>query len=174
MFRLCALFSPCISSPSLYRYYLHVFPISLNCLAPPHFPESLHRTFIPQCIYSPHCALIPCEFVVLTIFLSILVLCVSLLPFKSYIGLAPVSCSCSCSCHLFPVLLSYSVSLIKCCFGSVFLLFIICYPSCVSLQSCVFMVIILGYMFICLIGFDSVFVLSLTSLLPSVFVPCYL
>ena len=57
VFRLCALFSPRISSPSLSRYYLHVFPISRNCLAPPHFPESPHRTFIPQCIYSPHCSL---------------------------------------------------------------------------------------------------------------------
>ena len=63
VFRLCALFSPRISSPSLYQYYLHVFPISRNCLAPPHFPESLHRPFIPQCIYSQHCALISCEFV---------------------------------------------------------------------------------------------------------------
>ena len=51
VFRLCALFSPRISSPP---YYLHVFPISRNCLAPPHFPESQHRAFIPQCIYSPH------------------------------------------------------------------------------------------------------------------------
>ena len=66
VFRLCALFSPRISSPSLYRYYLHVFPISRNCLAPPHFPESPHRAFIPQCIYSPHCALVPCEFLLTT------------------------------------------------------------------------------------------------------------
>ena len=63
MFRLCALFSPRILSPSLYPYYLHVFPISRNCLAPPHSPESPHGAFFPQCIYSPHCALIPCEFV---------------------------------------------------------------------------------------------------------------
>ena len=46
VFRLCALFSPRISSPSLSGYYLHVFPISRNCLAPPHFPESPHRTFM--------------------------------------------------------------------------------------------------------------------------------
>ena len=46
-------------------YYLHVFPISHNCLAPPHFPESPHRAFIPQCIYRPHCALVPCEFFLL-------------------------------------------------------------------------------------------------------------
>ena len=69
VFRVCALFSPRISSPSLYRYYLHVFPISRNCLAPPHSPESPHRAFFPQCIYRPHCALIPCEFVS-SIFLS--------------------------------------------------------------------------------------------------------
>ena len=75
VFRLCALFSPHISSTPLSRYYLHVFPISCNFLAPPHFPESLHRVFIPQCIYSPHCSLVPCEFV----FLSTLVLCLSLL-----------------------------------------------------------------------------------------------
>ena len=54
VFRVCALFCPRITSPLLYRDYLHVFPISCNCLAPPHFPESLHRIFIPQCIYSPH------------------------------------------------------------------------------------------------------------------------
>ena len=75
VFRLCALFSQSISSTPLSRYYLHVFPISLNCLAPPHFPKSPHRAFIPQCIYSPHCSLIPCEFV----FLSTLILCLSLL-----------------------------------------------------------------------------------------------
>ena len=51
---LCASFSPRISSTPLSRYYLHVFPISLNCLAPPHFPESPHRAFIPQCIGIPH------------------------------------------------------------------------------------------------------------------------
>ena len=68
VFRLCALFSPRISSPSLSPYYLHVFPISRNCLAPPHFPESPHRVFIPQCIYSPHCSLVPCEFVDLSFY----------------------------------------------------------------------------------------------------------
>ena len=55
VFRLCALFCPPIASPLLYWYYPHVLSISRNCLAPPHFPESLHRAFIPQCIYSPHC-----------------------------------------------------------------------------------------------------------------------
>ena len=53
VFRVCTLFCPRIASPLLYRDYLHVFPISCNCLAPPHFPESPHRMFIPQCIYSP-------------------------------------------------------------------------------------------------------------------------
>ena len=103
VFRLCALFSPRISSPSLYWYDLHVFPISRNCLAPPHSPEFPHRAFIPQCIYSPHSAFSPCEFVLLTIFLSILVLCLSLLPFKSNIILAFISSS--CSCHLFHLIL---------------------------------------------------------------------
>ena len=69
VFRLCALFSPRISSPSLSRYYLHVFPISRNCLAPPHFPESPHITFILQCIHSPHCSLVSCEFVLRSFFL---------------------------------------------------------------------------------------------------------
>ena len=65
VFRLCALFSPRSSSPPLSPYYLHVFPISHNCLAPPHFPESPHRAFIPQCIYSPHYSLVPCKFIFL-------------------------------------------------------------------------------------------------------------
>ena len=55
------LFCPRITSPLLYRYYPHLLSISRNCLAPPQFPESLHRTFIPQCIYSPHCAVSPCK-----------------------------------------------------------------------------------------------------------------
>ena len=95
VFRLRALFSH-ISSPSLYRYYLHVFPISHNCLAPAHFPESPHRAFIPQCIYSPHSALLPCEIFLLTIYLLTfylyLVLCVYLYR--------------SSSCFLFPVSIS--------------------------------------------------------------------
>ena len=133
MFRLCALFSPRISSTSLSWYYLHEFPISRNCLAPPHFPESPHRTFIPQCIYSPHCSLVPCEFVLL----SSLVLCGSLLLVTSLLlGLVLVSCS----CHPFPCLPSDPVSLVKCCFEFIFLLFIICYPSSVSFQSCVFII----------------------------------
>ena len=48
----------CISrQPPLSPYYLHVFPILRNCLAPPHVREFLHRAFIPQCIYSPHFSL---------------------------------------------------------------------------------------------------------------------
>ena len=94
------------------------------------------------------------------------------LPVISDISLILVSCS--CSCHLSPVPPYVSVSLVKCCCGFIFLLFIICYPSSICLQSCIFIVIILGYMFIWLLGFDSVFVLSPTSLLPCVFVPCYL
>ena len=70
VFKLCALFSLRILSPWLYQYYLHVFPISRNCLDPPHLPESPHRAFIPQCIYSPHCALVPCEFLLSTYLLS--------------------------------------------------------------------------------------------------------
>ena len=73
VFRLCVLFCPRIASPLLYRYYLHVFPISRNCLTPPHFPESLHRAFIPQCIYSPHFAFCLCEILLIyltTYFLS--------------------------------------------------------------------------------------------------------
>ena len=61
VFRVCALFCPRIASPSLYRYYPNVLSISRYCLAPPHFPESPHRTFIPQSIYSPHCAVCHCE-----------------------------------------------------------------------------------------------------------------
>ena len=90
VFRVCALFSPSISSPPLSPYYLHVFPISHNCLAPPHFPESLHRAFIPQCIYSPHYSLVPCEFV----FCSFVFIPVSTLPSDiPDTCLFPVSCS---------------------------------------------------------------------------------
>ena len=46
VFRLCALFCPRISSPSLSLNLPHVLSISRNC----HAPESLHRAFIPQCI----------------------------------------------------------------------------------------------------------------------------
>ena len=67
VFRLCALFCPRFASPLLYQYYLHVLSISRNCLAPPHFPESPHRAFIPQCIYSPHCALCLCKIFLLTL-----------------------------------------------------------------------------------------------------------
>ena len=102
VFRVCALFCPRIASPLLYRYYPHVLSISRNCLAPPHFPESPHRTFIPQCIYSPHSAFTPCEifnsvsFLLLSVyFVSLcqnLVLCICLSTWSSL-----VSSSCSCS-----------------------------------------------------------------------------
>ena len=51
VFRVCALFCPRIASPLLYHDYLHVFPISCNCLAPPHFPESFLLT--SQSVHSP-------------------------------------------------------------------------------------------------------------------------
>ena len=102
VFRVCALFCPRIASPLLYRDNLHVFPISCHCLAPPHFPESLHRMFIPQCVYSPHSAFTPCEIFNSVCFLSVvcmhseyslssLVLCISLLPFNLYRS-SPCSC----------------------------------------------------------------------------------
>ena len=62
-FRLCALCSPRISSPSLSLNLPHVLSISRNCLAPPHIPESRIAHFIPQCIYSPHLSLYLHEFV---------------------------------------------------------------------------------------------------------------
>ena len=125
MFRLCALFSMRISSPSLYRYYLHVFPISRNCLAPPHSPESPHRAFIPQCIYSPHCALVPCKFLLSTYFILIFtffsldiyyssVLYLFLFP-GSYFGLACFPCPYPCPVSLVfifsigPCLLVFSI-----------------------------------------------------------------
>ena len=127
MFRLCTLFSPRISSPSLYRYYLHVFPISHNCLGPPHFPESPQRAFIPQCIYSPHCVLVPCEFLLTTFLLStyfiltffsvisVIVLCCNYSCFLfpgSFLGLACFPCPCPCPVSVvFIFLRSMSVSL---------------------------------------------------------------
>ena len=118
MYRVCALFSPRISLPSLYRYYLHKFPISHNCLAPPHFPESPHRAFIPQCIYSPHCAFVPCEFLLSTIYLLTIYLLYScFIPtffsldicYSSvlYLFMLPVSCFLFRS-SLFPVSLPMS------------------------------------------------------------------
>ena len=97
MFRVCALFCPRIVSPLLYHDYLHVFPISCNCLAPPHFPESPKRMFIPQCTYSPHQSLAPCKFLLYTYFvltlyllssllISVIVLCLNII-------IIPVSCS---------------------------------------------------------------------------------
>ena len=86
MFRLCVLFSLRISSPSLYRYYLHVFPISRNCLAPPHFPESPHRAFIPQCIYSPHLSSRSLQVLsyFISYFLVFIFLCLKYPPFRYY------------------------------------------------------------------------------------------
>ena len=105
-----------ISSPSLYRYYLHVFPISRNCLAPPHSPESPHRAFIPQCIYSPLCTLVPCEFLlysyfILTLYLlytylsslliSVIVLCLNIFVIPvSCFGPAYLPCPCPCPVSL--------------------------------------------------------------------------
>ena len=110
VFRLYALFSPRISSPSFSLYYLHVFPISRNCLAPPHFPESLHRAFIPQCTYSPHQSLVPCEFLLSTYFIltfcaviSVIVLCCIYSCFLfpgSFLGLACFPCPCPCPVSL--------------------------------------------------------------------------
>ena len=50
--------------PPLSPHFLHVLPISRDCLAPPHVPESRIERFIPQCIYSPHLSVNPCEFVI--------------------------------------------------------------------------------------------------------------
>ena len=104
MFRICALFSPRISSPPLSPYYLHAFPISRNCLAPPHFP-AYSRAFIPQYIYSPHKSLVPCEFVFLISLFDIL------LPPRVFIFLFPVSDSClAClSCFQCPCLCPVSL-----------------------------------------------------------------
>ena len=109
-------------------------------------------------------------------FLSLLVLCVSLLPFIFYISLAfyilfPVPVP--VSCPLFPGRPSYPVSLVKCCFGFRLLLFVICYPSSVSFQSCFHCLLVMVICFIWL-PVSTVFVLSPTPLLSSVFVPCYL
>ena len=50
--------------PPLSPHFLHVLPISRDCLAPPHVPESRIERFIPQCIYSPHLSVDLCEFVI--------------------------------------------------------------------------------------------------------------
>ena len=49
--------------PRLSPNCLHVFPISRNCLATPHDPESCIERCIPQCIYSSHLSVVRCEFV---------------------------------------------------------------------------------------------------------------
>ena len=49
--------------PPFSPHCLHVFPITRNCLAPPHVPESRTERCIPQCIYSPRLSVVPCEFV---------------------------------------------------------------------------------------------------------------
>ena len=90
------------------------------------------------------------------------------------VGLVPVPVPVTVSCHLFPDHSSGSVSLVKCCFESVFLLFIICTSPPLVFSLVYFLFIIHGYMSYLTSGIDSVFVLSPTSLLPSVFVPCYL
>ena len=134
VFRVCALFCPRIASSLLYWYYPHVLSISRNCFAPPHFPESPHRTLIPQCVYIVHtvrsllarslilfafCLFSACILSVHSEYiLSSLVLCISLLPcnlYQSGLVLVPVSR------HLFPVDSSDSLSLVKCCFESVLL-----------------------------------------------------
>ena len=80
--------------PLLSPHFLHVLPISHDCLAPPHVPESRIERFIPQCIYSPHLSVNLCEFVIgILLFLFLLCLFLTL-----------VSCPCSfcirCSCVL--------------------------------------------------------------------------
>ena len=100
MFRVCALLCPHIASPLLYRDCLRVFPISCNCLAPPHFPESPHRMFIPQCIYCPHNHLL----------IARSLLCCTF--FILYSCLIPEILSGSC---FSPVILSSLVSPVNCC-----------------------------------------------------------
>ena len=58
--------------PPLSAHFLHVFPISRDCLAPPHVPESRIEHFIPQCIYSPHLSVTLCEFVICIILIPAL------------------------------------------------------------------------------------------------------
>ena len=137
----------CIIHPSLSLNLPHVLSISRNCLAPPHVPESRIAHFIPQCIHSPHLSLYPGEFV----FSSCVFIPVAKLPCIPEICLVPVSYS----WDLFPVFRSSPASFVNCCFGLFVIPVIsICYPSSFSLKSCVFIVI--GYMFIWLLGIDSV------------------
>ena len=86
-YSVCISRHPCSISIILMCYLSH------NSLAPPHFPESPHRMFIPQCIYCPH--------TVQSVFAIHIVLCVLI-----YIGLVLVSCflfglvcfPCPCPC----------------------------------------------------------------------------
>ena len=50
--------------PLLSPHFSHVLPISCDCLAPPHIPESRIERLIPLCIYSPHLSVDLCEFVI--------------------------------------------------------------------------------------------------------------
>ena len=83
-----------VSRHPRYRWISLVLFISHNCLAPPHFPESPHRAFIPQCTCSPHQSLAPCEFFLPTFF-SFDICYSSVLKYRCY------------SCFLFPVPGSY-------------------------------------------------------------------
>ena len=99
VFRLCALFCLCISSPSLSLNLPHVLSISHNCLAPPHVPVSpcIERSF--PSVFRVHTVLsvlASLSFLLLT-FLPLylfLVSCISVLPFTSYIRHQSSSCSC--------------------------------------------------------------------------------
>ena len=50
--------------PPLSPHFLHVLPISRDCLVPPHVPESRIERRFAQCIYSPHLSVNLCEFVI--------------------------------------------------------------------------------------------------------------
>ena len=50
--------------PPLLSHFPHVLPISHDCLAPPHVPESRIERLIPQCIYNPHLSVDLCEFII--------------------------------------------------------------------------------------------------------------
>ena len=131
MFRACALFCPCIASPLLVRYYPHVLSNSCNCLAPPHFPESLHGMFYPSVYLRSTHSLYRHEFV---FFDSVLYSCWYSCPEIPVLKfLVPVSCSLqSVSCH--PVI---SVHLVVCLFICIFIIF--CYPSSVSILFCIYL-----------------------------------
>ena len=70
--------------PPLSPHFLHVLPISRDCLAPPHVPESLIERFIPQFIYSPHLSVNLCEFVI-GILSFLFLLCLFLTPVSLFI-----------------------------------------------------------------------------------------